>query len=76
MYALRSLEILARNICGIIVGETLSAEEAGELAEIMKNCPYLVASGTTANMIYSVYVVPEEKKLWLKYPRRTLKQQE
>ena len=68
MCAHGSLEILARNICGIIVGETLSAEEAGELAEIMKNCPYLVASGTTANMIYSVYVVPEEKKWWLKYP--------
>jgi hypothetical protein len=45
MCAHGSLEILARNICGIIVGETLSAEEAGELAEIMKNCPYLVASG-------------------------------
>ena len=59
---------MTKNICGIIVGEALSAEEAVELAEKMKNCPYLVASGTTANMIYSVYIVPEEKKWWLKYP--------
>ena len=56
---------MARNISGIIVGEALSGEEAEELAEKMKNCPYLVASGTTANMIYSAYIVPEEKKWWL-----------
>ena len=59
---------MAKNIYGIIVGEALSGEEAGELAEKMKNCPYLVASGTTAKRIYSVYIVPEEKKWWLKYP--------
>ena len=68
MYVHRSLKFLAKRVCGIIVGEALSAEEAGELAEKMKNCPYLVASGTTANMVYSVYVVPEEKRWWLKYP--------
>jgi len=50
---------MAKNICGIIFGETRSAEEAGRLAETMKNCPYVVASGTTSNKIYSVYIVPK-----------------
>lgn len=59
---------LAKEICGIIIGEACSVEEAGKLAETMKNCPYLVASGTTVNMIYSAYIVPKEKKWWLKYP--------
>ena len=59
---------MGKKICGIIVGEALSVEEAGELAEKMKNCPFLVASGTTVNRIYSIYIVPEEKKWWLKYP--------
>jgi len=64
---------LAKNICGIIFGEARSAEEAGRLSETMKNCPYVFASGTTSNKIYSVYIVPEEKKWWLKYPETNLK---
>jgi hypothetical protein len=64
----RRFRKLAKNICGIIFGEGRSAEEAGRLVETMKNCPYVVASGTTSNKIYSVYIVPEEKKWWLKYP--------
>jgi len=57
-----------RNICGIVIGEASSVEEAKRLAETIKNCPNLVASGTSANKFYSVYIVPEEKKWWLKYP--------
>ncbi len=59
---------MAQNICGIIIGEARSAEEAEKLAETMKNCPYLLASGTTSNKIYFVSIVPEEKRWWLKYP--------
>jgi len=59
---------LARNICGIIIAETRSAEEAMKRAETMRNCPYLMLSGTTSNIVYFVSVVPEEKKWWLKYP--------
>jgi len=59
---------MAKNIFGIIVGEARSAEEAEKLAEMMKKCPYLVASGTTSNKTYSIYIVPEEKKWWLRYP--------
>ncbi len=59
---------MAKNIFGIIVGEARSAEEAEKLAEMMKNCPYLIASGTSSNKTYSIYIVPEEKKWWLKYP--------
>jgi len=65
---------LAKEIFGIIIGEASSAEEAQKLAETMRNCPYLVASGTTANMIYSVYIVPKEKKWWLKYPETNPKE--
>jgi len=56
------------SICGIIIGETSSIEEAKRLAGIMRNCPNLVTSGTTSNKIYSVYIVPEEKEWWLRYP--------
>jgi hypothetical protein len=56
------------SICGIVIGEASSVEEAKRLAEAMKNCPNLVASGTSSNKLYSVYIVPEEKKWWLKYP--------
>jgi len=61
-------EKMAQNICGIIIGEARSTEEAEKLAETMKNCPYLLASGTTSNKIYFVSIVPEERKWWLKYP--------
>jgi hypothetical protein len=59
---------MKRIICGIVIGEASSAEEAKRLAETMENCPNLVASGTSSNKLYSVYIVPEEKKWWLKYP--------
>lgn len=59
---------LTKKICGIITSETGSAEEAEELSAIMKNCPYLVVSGTAQNRIYSIYIVPENKRWWLKYP--------
>jgi len=51
-----------KNICGVIIGETSSPEEAKRHAKIMKNCPNLVALGTTSNRIYSVYIVPAEKE--------------
>ena len=51
-----------------MIGEALSAEEAKRHLETTKNCPYLVVSGTTSNKIYSIYIVPENKKWWLKYP--------
>jgi hypothetical protein len=55
-------------ICGIIIGEHPSIEEAQKHVRRMKNCPYLVASGTSRNKIYSVFIVPEDKRWWLKYP--------
>ncbi len=56
-----------KNICGIIIGETSSPEEANKLAENMKNCPNLIILGTTLNMIYFVFTVPSEKEWWLRY---------
>lgn len=57
-----------KHIWGILVTEEDSVEEAKKTAESMKNCPYLVAIGTTSNTVYSVYMVPENKKWWLQYP--------
>lgn len=59
---------MVKSIGGIIVLETRSAQEAHKLAEQMKNCPNLLASGTTGNTVYSVYVVPQQKRWWLEYP--------
>lgn len=63
-----------KNICGIVIGEASSPEEANSRAENMKNCPNLVVLGTTANIIYSVYVVSSEKEWWLKYPETNPKE--
>lgn len=57
-----------RNICGIVIGEAVSPEEAKRRAESMKNCPNIVVLGTTANVICFVCIVPSEKAWWLKYP--------
>jgi len=40
----------------------------------MKNCPNILVLGTTANIIYFVYVVPTEKEWWLKYPEANPKE--
>ena len=61
---------MTRNICGIIIGEACSTEEAKKLVETVRDCPYLIASGTTSNKTYSVYIVPEEKRCGLEYPER------
>jgi hypothetical protein len=45
-----------------------SEEEARKTAESMRNCPHLVATGFTSDTVYSVYMVPEEKRWWLEYP--------
>lgn len=51
-----------RHIWGILVTEEGSTEEAEKTAESMKECPYLIAIGTTQNTVYSVYTVPKDKK--------------
>jgi len=63
-----------KNICGIIIGEVSSPEEAKKRAENMKKCPNLVALETTLNMIYFVYIVPSEKEWWLRYPETNPKE--
>lgn len=44
--------MLIKDICGIVIGEVKTIEEASKRAETMKNCPNVVLLGTTANMIY------------------------
>jgi hypothetical protein len=56
-----------KNICGIVIGETSSPEEANKRAEAMKNCPYIVVLGTTLNRIYFVFIVPSDKERLLRY---------
>jgi len=60
--------VLTKNICGIITLEIRSVEDARKLSQQMKDCPNLLTSGTTGKTIYSVYLVPEEKRWWLTYP--------
>lgn len=59
---------LVKLICGIVIGETSSEEEAEKLSDVMKKCPYLAVSGTSSRNVCSVYIVPEEKEWWLRYP--------
>jgi len=61
---------MVRSICGIIVSEMRSPKEAKKLSKSMKNCPRLVASGTTSNLNFSVYIVPKDRLWWLKYPEK------
>lgn len=61
---------MAKSICGVIVSKMRSPKEAKKLSKSTKNCPRLVASGTTSNVNYSVYIVPEDKLWWLKYPEK------
>lgn len=68
MLLLQYVASLSRNICGIIIGEVGSIEEAKKQSANMKDCPHLVFSGTVANRIYSVYIVPEDKMWWLGFP--------
>ncbi|MCW4008414.1 MAG: hypothetical protein NWF09_07005 [Candidatus Bathyarchaeota archaeon] len=53
--------MLIKDICGIVIGEARTIEEASKRADTMKNCPNVVLLGTTANMIYLVCIVPSEK---------------
>ena len=59
---------MEESICGIIIGEHLSEKEALNHAKNMKNCPYLIALGTSEKMIYLIFIVPDEKRWWLKFP--------
>jgi len=56
-------------ICGFIFAETKLSKEAEKLAERIKNCPYLVAVAVSSNKICTAYVVPNEKKWWLEFPK-------
>jgi hypothetical protein len=56
-----------RFVCGIIIVETKSAEDAKRRADMMIGCPKLVASGTRGRTLYSVHLVPEEERWWLNY---------
>jgi hypothetical protein len=56
-----------RFICGIIIVETGSVEDAMRRAGLMTGCPKLVASGIKGRTLYSVHLVPEEERWWLNY---------
>ncbi|MFP3951535.1 MAG: hypothetical protein ACLFVP_05295 [Candidatus Bathyarchaeia archaeon] len=48
-------------------------EESKEKAECtiakMINCPNLIATGHSGNIVYSVFMAPKEKRWWLEYPQ-------
>jgi len=43
-------------------------ETAKDRIATMINCPNLIATGRTKNIIYSVFMVPREMRWWLEYP--------
>ena len=59
---------MEKSICGIIVGEHPTEEEALNHAKKIENCPYLITLGTSKNTIFLVFIVPDNKRWWLKYP--------
>ncbi len=59
---------MGEHIWGIMTAKESSEEEARKTAETMRSCPHLVAIGYTADTVYSVYMVPEHKRWWLRYP--------
>lgn len=58
------------HICGIMIGEATSEENARKRTTAMKNCPYLLSGGFSSNKFHYVFIVPEEKKWWLEYPAK------
>jgi len=40
----------------------------------MKNCPNVAVLGASSNTVYSICVVPENKRWWLEYPERNPKE--
>lgn len=63
---------MIEKIGGILISEKPSAEETKKQAEKMKNCPYLVVLGTSTNRIFSIFIVPKDKRWWLEYPTSNL----
>ncbi len=59
---------MEKSIFGIIIGEHISEKEALKHAKKIKNCPYLYVLGTSEKMIYQVFIVPGNKRWWLKFP--------
>ncbi len=58
------------NIAGLLIIETSSSDKAEKNTKRMKNCPHLLACGQSSNYAFNLFIVPEEKRLWLEYPTR------
>jgi hypothetical protein len=60
--------MLKENLIGILFANMESEDKAKQNAEKMKNCPRLIASGTTFSTYYGVFILPPDKRWWLEYP--------
>jgi hypothetical protein len=62
---------MGKYLWSIMTTKEGSEEEAKKTMETTnRNCPYLVATGHTSNVVYSVYMVPEGMRWWLEYPEK------
>lgn len=59
---------MGKHLWCIMTTKESSEEEARKTAETMRNCPHLVAIGYSSDTVYSVYMVPDHKRWWLRYP--------
>ncbi|MBD3191488.1 MAG: hypothetical protein GF308_12640 [Candidatus Heimdallarchaeota archaeon] len=55
-------------LVGIIIYDVDSFEQGRKVIDSMKNCPNLLMSGFENNKVYSIYLVPQTKEWWLKWP--------
>ncbi|MCL0092995.1 hypothetical protein M1O19_00735 [Dehalococcoidia bacterium] len=52
-------------VCGVLIGEARSEEEAERKAQRFKDCPYVVFIGTFADKYVEVCFIPEGHPWWL-----------
>lgn len=55
-------------VCGILIVEKETQEDAVNSSNAMKDCPRLIAVGTDQNRYYCVFIVPTDKTWWLEIP--------
>ena len=62
------MDLTQGQICGLMKVTTNSEDTARERAERMRDCPRLLASGTSSNVYYAVFILLHTKRWWLEYP--------
>ena len=59
---------MQQDLIGILFAKMESEEMAVQNSQKMKNCPRLLAAGTTSSTYFGIFILPIDKKWWLEYP--------